>query len=913
MTHTIFLEENKNKFSNNTESVIDVALSTKIRPLPFDNISKQVSLYEQYNNEKDNCNKFRLLLTINPVCSNVLFNRKTEILINEGSSKCDSLIETNYFPKPEWATNTTPKIFHIDAIRNTEYSHVDNGNFIYHCGIDIFNNHMLRKKSFIHINPLSDRSKSKCGRVYNTISDYNRDSRGNIIKEDISVIYSSATPTEMHLYQKDDIMTMDEAFIDNCIEKNGWWGFTNPGTIEIPNTDDKTKSINRLFANNKSCEFIDLYPDRSLFSFIPKYNKSKNRLEKNWDYCITYPYKRDYKKINDICGGEDGAIRANIKVVFDTNGREIIQCSSYFKHNLNIGDYVTFYYYKPNEDDTNKLTFTKHETTVKVQSIGDLNGNNKERLFSVKHSEIETIYNYMVDNGCFYKKKYNDSECVYYFRKFKKIKTINNEELRNDINKIAFGKNIYNDDVAQIVFIDDVDIEGLVDHNGRAVSEVFFTTVKRNAGYKSWYEDNNFSGDTIEFSHCFGKVTSGIDFCGIENEPFDYNVHYLNNINDTSLEDNDVKLTKLIWGDTILKTPKILEDDITIENDEFYGDIIEYNITTATETVIGNVYHRFNTAQRESWNAVYKDIKHDEIEYDDYDCVNSDAQKYEIKTYYVNNTKTYKSTKPSEYDVYGNIAPEGYFYNPHTKIKLKEDSPNAITSKAKQLNYRDALVATVKEFILYKKDGSFEIYESEEDAAANAGEGDVVVFNTYYKITLEGYPSCNIIKGDTVALYNIKSSDVIWGEVDYASSTKLTLIVGIDAFDMVINNEHFSPKSDERIFYAFWTMEDVPFYSKLTSRGVFVWRDVVAPSKLNKNSNLYNTPFANGRFYINQNINFFLKRQDPNGNYGLSIPIYKITSGTTFNPMLKYNIKGVEPIDFSEVMYTLNNFINNCY
>ena len=77
---------------------------------------------------------------------------------------------------------------------------------------------------------------------------------------------------------------------------------------------------------------------------IPKYNKYRNRLEKNWDYCITYPYDNDYTLIDTVCGGRNGAIRANFYKRYNTNGIEVLQCESYFKHNLKSGDYINLYY-----------------------------------------------------------------------------------------------------------------------------------------------------------------------------------------------------------------------------------------------------------------------------------------------------------------------------------------------------------------------------------------------------------------------------------------------------------------------------------------------------------------------------------------------------------------------------------------
>ena len=52
------------------------------------------------------------------------------------------------------------------AIRNTEYSHKENGGFVYHCGYDIFNNNKIRKKGFIHVNKLGDNDDD--GKNYNT-------------------------------------------------------------------------------------------------------------------------------------------------------------------------------------------------------------------------------------------------------------------------------------------------------------------------------------------------------------------------------------------------------------------------------------------------------------------------------------------------------------------------------------------------------------------------------------------------------------------------------------------------------------------------------------------------------------------------------------------------------------------------
>ena len=155
MNNNIFLEKNKSVLSNNVENSLNIDLTSKNRLLPDESLVDNFSLYNQYNEERDNCSKYRFIFDINSLCSNVLFNVKTEIVVNEGSEYCRCLnFEPNGWQKSVFANNavnTKNPIKYIDAIRNTEYSHKSNGKFVYHCGIDIFNNHMLRKKDTLFI------------------------------------------------------------------------------------------------------------------------------------------------------------------------------------------------------------------------------------------------------------------------------------------------------------------------------------------------------------------------------------------------------------------------------------------------------------------------------------------------------------------------------------------------------------------------------------------------------------------------------------------------------------------------------------------------------------------------------------------------------------------------------------------
>ena len=85
MSRNIFLGEFDSKKSVSTNSALNVRLDGKRRLLPSNDASCIISSYEQYTTERDNCNTIRLTCQVNPICSNVLFNRVTEIVKDEGS------------------------------------------------------------------------------------------------------------------------------------------------------------------------------------------------------------------------------------------------------------------------------------------------------------------------------------------------------------------------------------------------------------------------------------------------------------------------------------------------------------------------------------------------------------------------------------------------------------------------------------------------------------------------------------------------------------------------------------------------------------------------------------------------------------------------------------------------------------
>lgn len=890
MEQKILLEKNRSKYSVNTDSYIGFDLTGESKLLPFDAVNDTLNLNQLYMDERDNSEKFRMIFTVNPICSNVLFNMKTEVMKMEGSNNCTVLFDNRTGDKGS-AVNTKPLNLK-QAIKDTEYSHPDlfndNVPYVYHCGTDIFNNHMLRNNDFVYVNRTTGGSD-----VFNTISDLVRSISGTTVKEDVTPGFATQTKKDIHVYQYDTILSMYSAFVERLKEKDGWYGFNNSTNIAIPNViigsgeNQKELSINKVMNNNKACEFIDMYPDRSLYSFIPKVNKYKRRVEKNWDYCITYPYEKEVKTLQEMCGitGDVNNGGDSIRVIqafrtYSSSGNNVIRMKSLFKHNLDIGDYVKLYY----KDGDELKTVNKR---IRVVNIGTYDGGEKSRYFSIDFNDISSRFDVseegdtkdlVIDsNGnpvqFFYKKDIYGVECQYYFRKFKAITKEDGKWLDSDVNKLAYGENIYGDRIAQIVFTDDIDVEGLVDHRGRPLTEVYFTVVKRNAGHSEWYDNNTFTGDSIEFSHCFSKVTTGID---LPKEETEFNVRKIHNINIDSIQDN-----AFIFNPDLKEGYNaFIEDDITIDSykDGVIADIVEYNPYYDREIVLDVVQHRFNTAQRETTNPLYADIWYDDLVSDDYDFKykgldsdkqgNGDLNGFSVSSYTLNKSVKIDDDNIIEKKNPGNINPEGYFYNPYTKIMIRElySETEKVVGRVINFDYNN-------------------VGKGVDDDGNN-----IVAFNTILPNKL--------IKNDTLGIYNNKTKELVWGVICNVSGNTV---------EMIVDNEMNIDDS----YYIISTDEGVPAYATyLPTSHSFVWRPIVKMSELENDSELLDMPFSNGRHYIEKNINLYLKRQDPDAEFGL----FAFDKNAEYKSRLSsYRIKGWEPIDLSIDRYNNFNLGGVCY
>lgn len=919
------------------ENFLDVEIKQHTKVFPFGDVIDTIDQRQQFETEREKCTKYRLILTVNPYCSNILFNTVTEIVQNEGSDKIKGenkltfvnnningisvISNTGGYPIKGKNKNVT----NVDMVRNTEYA---NGKspFVYHCGWDIFNNHILRNQTFKLVNSYISKptdtiyTKDKDGNVidternvnvFNTIRDFMRDANGDYIKlhrrTDIDNI--DTNNTNKRLYLGDDVLSFEDSMNANIYEQNGWFGFNNRSSIvttEWKEKEDKPDEYEwkdmqtaKVFNDEDSlaCGFIEMYPDSTLYSFSPKYNKFQNREEHNWDICITYPYENDYgykynkdtnkidlnkKNIklivtktsdNDII---NALLLANVTKTKGTSGQDILLFRSFVKHNLKTGDKFKLFY----SDDKETYTEIK-DILFEVVNIGNLESEYQDYYFYINNIQdvYDNIGKEILDGYSFrFIKVVNNRECKYYFRKFKKLpnfkfkkRDLTDEDVfkEGELDKyigencstkerkmllfskeqypLAFSNTVYGDGNTQIVFTDSIDIDKLTDNLGRPITELYITFIKRNKGHDVWYNATPQELKEIEFSHCFSEVISGLK---MHNEPYDSD-----DLKDLRKELNDITCITT-------KDNNLFDKDIDIDNtNEFYGDLVELNQGTMRETVLSEVCFRFNTEQREN-GTIEEQKENGTIEHHSkcgkyvYDAIITDD--YDLAGF---------ECDANELDAKNIIRKEGYYYKAHYPIKVREfgamrqgSHKEIKVSSCKPKQSNGMFIEVVSTLRSGVTSGSIVyLYDTEQnnkkvaELTVNSVQSSVrFLLNTMKREDTNYISIFDIVKG------------LLYSERVVKEGEKWTNEYGLEEIaekDDITVKDYSQPKYIMRLKNI-----DIPHYAYEVGENsnVFLWRDVLNVG--NKDTvELTEYPFANGHFYINKEINFFLKRQDPFG------------------------------------------------
>lgn len=786
------------KVNNNN---IDINISNNSKVLPNDHVSYAINEMGLYNNERLNCNNIRLNITINTICSNVLFNKATEIVYGEGTNYVkrylnnDDTILLPSFGVNDGKENNDVKLYRLygrksfkaesndiiskpfmQMLHDTQLSNLG---YKYHCGLDMMNNHILRNKSSKvvscvqeHDNTegeiINESNKDYRTNKFNTIHDIIRDSEGRNI-----------TPIK-HLYDKNDLMTFSESIDKNISEVNGWFGFNNKSNLNVIDIDNYGGDLNKVICGESENKHIQFYPGSDLFSIIPKYNSYRQREELNWLYYIVYPTENLYEGFSFI----DENLKS-LKVLFyddeyiGLNGIGGIKIYSICKHGLNVGDIINVYSHKD-------VNHSKTLSNVEVSEVI----NDYEFVINSRYKFNSDSIDYLS-----FKKVINGDEVYYYVRKFTKL----NKQPKSSIGALSFAKNIYGDNLGEITYCDSINLDGYLDNHKRPLTSLYLLLLKNNKGYDKWYTDD-YNDDNVEYSHAFGKLTCGFKLS-------DYTIPLA--MDGDNITEN-IKCISNVEGfpkGVINKINNSNDFEIKINTDNnFYGDICCFSDKNCLETIIDTSYYRFNTNQRETTNL--SPVNYEEIISSDNDDDGFKVDTYSIKALSGNNT----------------ISPEGYYYKPIYEIKIKTHSDYINTDTP------------------YVYDN---VYWGECNDANLIIGGD---YNHKYIISHKDIIYCNI--GDNVMI------------VDEEKNIKDFTIIGIINKNNIIIGSSNETLSNDKVYSLLRRKSSTPQWAKLLiNEETYYWRDVIQ-NGFDKNSMLETYPYQNNCLYVNKNINLFVKRQD---------------------------------------------------
>lgn len=345
MSFNIFLNQYKKKKGEKKTNTLKIDLEQEFKSYIHEYQEYDLSQVELYNKEREECTSVRLNVNVLPVISNVLTNYKTEIVRFEGSDSAVSLtyenLDSSYFKNETTKMKGLDSWNDIEAVRDTQLSK-KGLEFTYHCGMDIFSNYHFRvaPESFKSVCAANTPPMHDGKYVFNTLWDYMREYDGTEVV-DVDE-YRNRNIGNIHMFTAEEVLDPQTAVDTYFYENNGWFGFDNSCKMKAYNIASEDKSC--LEIQNPMCDrnpndFIDLTPSRDLFTFYPKWNHYRRRLEKNWNYCLTYPYS----STTAVSFIRPNTESLRIASVDEINSSTYVRFTSVSKHNLQLDDYVNIY------------------------------------------------------------------------------------------------------------------------------------------------------------------------------------------------------------------------------------------------------------------------------------------------------------------------------------------------------------------------------------------------------------------------------------------------------------------------------------------------------------------------------------------------------------------------------------------
>ncbi len=325
----------------------------------------------------------------------------------------------------------------------------------------------------------------------------------------------SYPPNEISVNEEEDF-SYKESIDYHLREVNGWFGYYNP----------KINESSRM-------EFKHMWPGRQELDIM-----NKNIL--NWDLSFVYPYK------NDDSDTYNNGLPIIDTVECNVGGKNMVGLGSPHKHNLSLYDNIIVF-------------IDGEEKTYTVKRLGLDNGDFKDN-YLVVDEQLNFFNNKVVS----FKKYTRKGYCKYYLRRFKRINTVKGVmgDQEYDLSPLAFSKNIFGDQILQLITKNDIDLTNLTDNLGRPLSKMYLMLIKRK-------------------SEGFTEIKSGFK---------------LNNINNIDNSNSIHDICRIHNGNN---SHIPLDTNLSFHDNDFIGDLVEYNPDTLLETILSEVHHRFNTQNRE--------------------------------------------------------------------------------------------------------------------------------------------------------------------------------------------------------------------------------------------------------------------------------------------------------------------------
>lgn len=405
----------------------------------------------------------------------------------------------------------------------------------------------------------------------------------------------------LKIYQRDGVTQSEKTDANQVIEVDGWFGYFDD---DAETAQEYARDANNYNDNKSSlCELIHFSPGPNRLRFDDSDGKQNYMLK------ITYPYETDdIVLVNNTSGV---SLKDGINIIGTEervmNERSYTSFRCVINHGLKKGDIVTLY-------GMGGLSDTQHQ----VVELGDQINNQRERYFVLDIPVTESLNEINVQTTTFKRTK-DDVTSSYYVRKYKSMTTGFGDY---DLFPASFAESYFGDEEVAYNFTKDIDVSGLKDNLGRPLSELFLTIVKVDTDTSNDFKDQYWKDLTENNT----------------NIPTDIRKRFWTKIKGGFLTENDTSVNYNVRsissdGGTY---PQFHFNNIDESDNEFIGDISEYNSIELSERILEPIYHRVNT--------IYREYRKDIV--------------------------NLKTTNDGGFEV--DDLREGYIYRPHYRIKIRE-------------------------------------------------------------------------------------------------------------------------------------------------------------------------------------------------------------------------------------------------